>query len=81
MNIDFYTRPGCHLCEEAKLIVQLIADDLGLSIQEKNIEEKDEWTEAYGLMIPVLKAKEEIIAYGHVDYADAFMKLKRKINK
>ncbi|OES46162.1 glutaredoxin family protein [Domibacillus iocasae] len=81
MKIDFYTRPGCHLCEEAKIIVQLIAEELGLKVHERNIEEKDEWTEEYGLIIPVLKAGKDIIAYGKIDYVSALTKLRQKINK
>lgn len=81
MNVYFYTRPGCHLCDEAKAIVNIVVEELGLRVIERNIEENDEWTEEYGLMIPVVKASGEMIAYGRVDYVSVFMKLKQKVNK
>ncbi|WP_046174352.1 glutaredoxin family protein [Domibacillus indicus] len=79
MKVYFYTRQGCHLCEDAWLIVNIAAEELGLVVMERNIEEKDEWMEEYGLMIPVVEASGEVIAYGQVDYAALFTKLKEKL--
>lgn len=81
VEVYFYTRPGCHLCEEAKTIINLIQEDLDITLHERNIEEKEEWTEAYGLMIPVIEQQGEMVAYGNVDYVSLLTKLKKKINK
>lgn len=77
MIVQFYTRPGCHLCEEARLMLKLVQEDVAFEINEVNIEEDEELHEKYMLMIPVVEFENEIIQYGQVDYAtllDAFLK-------
>ena len=69
MIVNFYTRPGCHLCEEARLMLKLVQEDVSLEINEMNIEEDDALHEKYMLMIPVVEFEGEIIQYGQVDYA------------
>lgn len=69
MIVHFYTRPGCHLCEEARLMLKLVQEDVSFEINEVNIEEDDELHEKYMLMIPVIVYEDEIIQYGQVDYA------------
>ncbi|MEK4486950.1 glutaredoxin family protein [Psychrobacillus sp. FSL H8-0484] len=68
MIVHFYTRPGCHLCEEAKLMLKLVQEDISFEINEVNIEENDELHEKYMLMIPVVEFENEIIQYGQIDY-------------
>jgi glutaredoxin len=69
MIVQFYTRPGCHLCEEARLMLKLVQEDIAFEIHEVNIEEDEELHEKYMLMIPVVEFEGEIIQYGQVDYA------------
>jgi len=68
MIVHFYTRPGCHLCEEAKLMLKLVQEDISFEINEVNIEEDDDLHEKYMLMIPVVEFENEIIQYGQIDY-------------
>ena len=68
MVVNFYTRPGCHLCEEARLMLKLVQEDIKFEIVETNIEEDEELHEKYMLMIPVVEFEDEIIQYGNVDY-------------
>ncbi|QFF99961.1 glutaredoxin family protein [Psychrobacillus glaciei] len=77
MIVHFYTRPGCHLCEEARLMLKLVQEDIAFEIKEVNIEENEALHEKYMLMIPVVEFEDEIIQYGQVDYAtllEAFLK-------
>lgn len=69
MIIDFYTRPGCHLCEEARLMLKLVQEDVSFEIKEINIEQNDKLHEKYMLMIPVVELEGNVIQYGQVDYA------------
>lgn len=69
MIVHFYTRPGCHLCEEARLMLKLVQEDVSFDIKEINIEQNDELHEKYMLMIPVVELDGDIIQYGQVDYA------------
>ncbi|TQR06759.1 glutaredoxin family protein [Psychrobacillus soli] len=68
MIVHFYTRPGCHLCEEARLMLKLVQEDVSFEINEVNIEEDDALHEKYMLMIPVVEFENEIIQYGQIDY-------------
>lgn len=77
MIVHFYTRPGCHLCEDARLMLKLVQEDISFEINEVNIEEDDELHEKYMLMIPVVEFENEIIQYGQIDYVtllDALLK-------
>ena len=69
MIVNFYTRPGCHLCEEARLMLKLVQEDVSFEINEMNIEEDEALHEKYMLMIPVVEFEGEIIQYGQLDYA------------
>lgn len=69
MKVYLYTRPGCHLCDDARLMLKLVQEDVSFEMSEVNIEEDDELHEKYMLMIPVVVFEDEIIQYGQVDYA------------
>ncbi|KQL33327.1 glutaredoxin family protein [Psychrobacillus sp. FJAT-21963] len=69
MKVYLYTRPGCHLCDEARLMLKLVQEDVSFEMSEVNIEEDDDLHEKYMLMIPVVVFEDEIIQYGKVDYA------------
>ncbi|WP_307258249.1 glutaredoxin family protein [Oikeobacillus pervagus] len=68
MEVFFYTRKKCPLCEEAKLNLQLVSEDIEIKIHEIDIETDDQLIEEYGLMIPVVKCQGNLIQYGQVDY-------------
>lgn len=69
MIVHFYTRPGCHLCDDARLMLKLVKEDVAFEINEVNIEDDDILHEKYMLMIPVVELEGEVIQYGQVDYA------------
>ncbi len=68
MIVNFYTRPGCHLCDDARLMLKLVQEDVSFEINEVNIETDDKLHEKYMLMIPVIEHQGEVIQYGQVDY-------------
>lgn len=68
MQLTFYGRPNCALCEEGKRILALVAEDVALDVTYINIEEDDELHEKYLIMIPVVAKGEEVIQYGQLDY-------------
>ena len=55
VTVTFYTRPGCHLCDEAKAAMESWARPRGLSIElrEVNIDEDVAAHERFWLDIPV----------------------------
>jgi Glutaredoxin-like domain (DUF836) len=52
-EITLLTRPGCHLCDDARAVIASVAADLGIPWHERDISESDSDLRAYGEMIPV----------------------------
>ncbi|TBU99804.1 glutaredoxin family protein [Stutzerimonas kirkiae] len=51
---QLFGTPGCHLCEQAEAVLMPLAAQ-GLSIELVDIAESEQWVEAYGLRIPLLR--------------------------
>ena len=55
-RVTLYTRPGCHLCDDARAVVERVCAELGESFTEVDISagpDADRLTAAYGEEIPV----------------------------
>ncbi len=52
-TITLLSRPGCHLCDEARAVIERVAADLGLRWTERDITESQDDLRDYGEMIPV----------------------------
>jgi len=68
--ITLYTRPNCELCEEAKLMLELVKEDFPLEYQEVDIESDEQLHEKYMVMIPVLEKEGELLIYGRIGYVE-----------
>lgn len=53
-EVTLYTRPGCHLCEEAKKAIANLLREFGAALREVNIENDAVLEERYGWDIPVI---------------------------
>lgn len=53
-RVTLYTKPGCHLCEEAKKIMRAAACAEDYTLEEINIATDPVLTERYGTEIPVI---------------------------
>ncbi|ANU25915.1 glutaredoxin family protein [Planococcus versutus] len=65
-----YTRSNCPLCDEAKLMIQLVNEEIPLLYTEIDIESDDTLNEKYMLMIPVLEKDNNLLLYGNIGYVD-----------
>ena len=56
VTVEIYSRPGCHLCQEMKVIVERVVREThaAVEIQEIDIANNRDLEERYGLEIPVL---------------------------
>ncbi len=54
MTIEMYTRPGCHLCEQAREIILNAAKRHAFDFVEHNVEQNPEWEKKFGWDIPVV---------------------------
>jgi hypothetical protein len=46
-------KPGCHLCDEARVVVQRVCQDLGVGWAERSILDDPALTQRYAEQIPV----------------------------
>jgi hypothetical protein len=51
--ITLLSRPGCHLCEDARAVIARVAADLGVPWQERDITGSPDDLREYADMIPV----------------------------
>ena len=54
ITLTLYSRPGCHLCDEMKAVIQRVAQSNPLQLEEVDISTSADLEERYGLEIPVL---------------------------
>lgn len=52
-RITLYTRPDCHLCDEARAVVEAVCAELGESFEEIDIEEAVGLPARYDDEVPV----------------------------
>ena len=52
-RITLYTRPGCHLCDDAREVVERVCADLGETYDEVSIDDDPELTRRFSEEIPV----------------------------
>ncbi len=53
-EVTLYTRPGCHLCDEAKSAIAPLLREFGAVLREVNIESDAVLEGRYGWDIPVI---------------------------
>ena len=52
-RVTVYSKPGCHLCEEALAVVARVCAELGTSYEEVDITTDPDLQRRYGEQIPV----------------------------
>ena len=70
-QVILYTRPGCHLCDEAKQAMQAAGCDKEYTLQEINIESDAELLRRYQFDIPVITV-DGVEAFRHKLTSQAF---------
>ena len=75
--VMIYTRPGCHLCDEAKAAIQASGCEGEFSLEEVNIDEDPALRERYGYDIPVIFINGVKVFKHNVDGKEFKRKLRR----
>ena len=52
-RVRLYSKPGCHLCDDTRAVVDRVCADLGTSYDEVDITTSDDLMNAYADQIPV----------------------------
>lgn len=66
-RITLYTKPGCHLCEDARTAIESIAATTGVGWIEIDIESDPDLVDAYAEMIPVVLLDGRMHGYFRVE--------------
>ena len=76
-TVLIYTRPGCHLCDEAKTAIGASGCNDEFSLDEVNIDEDPALRERYGYDIPVIFINGVKVFKHRVDPPEFKRKLRR----
>ena len=68
-TVTLYTRPGCHLCDDARADLEALRDELGFVVAEVDIEADDALHARYLERIPVVAVGAEEVSDFAVDRA------------
>ncbi len=69
-QVTFYTKAGCHLCDEARDMLDEIASDIPYDLTEIDIRKDMSLFEHYRYRIPVVMINETIVAEGRIEDSD-----------
>ena len=67
LEVTLYTRPGCHLCDQAKSQMAPLLAEFGARLREVNIDADPELRELYNFDVPVIFLAGRKIAKHRID--------------
>ncbi len=70
MQVTFYTKAGCHLCEEARDMLEDIAALTSFELTEIDIRKDPRIFEQYRYRIPVIIIDQDTIVEGRIEFRD-----------
>jgi glutaredoxin len=68
-RVVLYTKPGCHLCDDVRAVVEEVCADLGEHYDEVDITTSEDLMRAFGEQIPVTFVDGEQHDFWRVDAA------------
>ena len=77
IRIEIYSRPGCHLCDEAKEVIDRVGRRVPFNVSVINIDGDPEMQKLYGEQIPVVFINGNKAFKYHVDEAELEKKAKK----
>jgi glutaredoxin len=66
-TVTLIGKPGCHLCDDARVVVEKVAAELGAAVEERDINQDEELYRAYWEQIPVVLVDGEQHTFWRVD--------------
>lgn len=66
-QVTLLTRPGCHLCDDARAVVTTVAGAAGAAVSEIDVDVDAELRAEYGDMVPVVLIDGVQHGYFHID--------------
>lgn len=79
MNVYFYTKEGCPLCDKGLAILKEVQKDQPFRIVERDIYSNDYWLLEYQIRIPVVEDENgSVLDEGILSYATLSEKIHKK---
>lgn len=75
-EVVLYGRPGCHLCDDARAVLERLRAELPFALVERDIEQDDALLRAYLERIPVIALDGEELFDFFVDEAELRRRLR-----
>ncbi|WP_084074247.1 glutaredoxin family protein [Demequina sp. NBRC 110052] len=66
-RVVMYSRVGCHLCAEARGVVQEVCGRQGVSFTEVDVDADAELKERYGDEVPVVTVDGAVVGFWRID--------------
>ncbi|WP_062070147.1 glutaredoxin family protein [Demequina sediminicola] len=66
-RVILYSRPGCHLCDDARATVRSVCAQRKVVWDEVDISADAALTSAYGEQIPVVAVDGEVVGFWRID--------------
>jgi hypothetical protein len=66
-RVILYGKPGCHLCDDARAVVERVCADLGEAYEEVSILDDPALLDRYGEEIPVTVVDGRQISFWRID--------------
>lgn len=67
-DVVLYSRPGCHLCDDARRALETLQGELAFELREVDIESDRGLERRFMLEIPVIEVDGEVVAQAPVDF-------------
>ena len=68
-RVQLVGKPGCHLCDQARVVVQRVCDELGVAWDEVSILDDPVLADLYWEQIPVTLVDGAVVGIWHADEA------------
>ena len=82
LSLRFLTRPGCHLCDEARPLVVDAVGRVGGTLQEVDIDQDQSLLIQFDLRIPVLLGPDDqVVAEGIIDDRRGLVRILRRLKR
>lgn len=79
--IEIYSRPGCHLCDQARAVIEDFRGIYSMTFRTINVETSADLEKRYGTDIPIVFLNGEEAFRHRVDRSELERKLKTLWNK
>ncbi len=81
-SVEFLTRAGCHLCDEARRRLTQLARPLRIDVVDVDVDAHPELAAEFGARVPVIRSRDgQVLAEGRITtaaVAAALMRVRRR---